>query len=68
MFKAVVTYPNGESEEEDETFETESEAEQYGLQCISDWEQGGEVLNLSNPGDHPLFEGPDLSDVKVIEV
>jgi hypothetical protein len=68
MFKVVVTYPDGESDEQDETFETEAEAEEYGWQCVSEWGQGGEVLHLSNPGDYPLYDGPDLSDVEVIEV
>lgn len=69
MYKVVMLYPDGTREEQDETFQTEEEAHDFGLQCCSDFETGGEVLHMSNPGDHPLpDEDDDDVDYKVIEV
>lgn len=59
-------YSDGTSEEEDEVFETEAEANDYGLEQLSNIETGAEVLHLSNPGDYPLED--DDSDFEVIEV
>ena len=60
-------YPDGTTEEDEETFETEEEAESYGLQCVSEYALGGEILHLHNPGDYPLKEDDD-ADFDVIEV
>ena len=65
-YKVVMTYPNGEEEEMDEIFDTEEEADRYGLECISNYKAGGEILNLSNPGDWPLEdEDPDFEIIEV---
>lgn len=59
-------YPDGTSEEEDEIFETEAEAEAYGADQCNNYSVGGEVLHMSNPGDYPLND--DEADFEVIEV
>ncbi len=53
MYKVVMHYSDGTSEEEDEIFETESEANNFGLEQLSNIATGAEVLHLSNPGDYP---------------
>ena len=60
-------YPDGTKEEDDELFESESEATEYGLDQINNYETGAEVLHLSNPGDYPLSDD-DTVDFEVIEV
>ncbi|GAA1772204.1 hypothetical protein GCM10009810_32010 [Nostocoides vanveenii] len=66
LFKVVMQYPDGTSEDEDELFETEAEAEAYGLEQCNNYVVGGEVLHLSNPGDYPLND--DEVDFEVVEV
>ena len=67
MFKIVMSYPDGTTEEQEEIFETESEAHDYGLVQCSNYEAGGEVLHLSNPGDYPLDDDDEV-DFEVVEV
>lgn len=59
-------YPDGTIEEDEEVFETEDEATEYGLKMCSDYSAGGEVLHLSNPGDYPLSD--EDAEFEVIEV
>lgn len=59
-------YPDGTSEEQDEVFESEAAAEDYGSYMVSCYSQGGEILHLSNPGDYPLSD--DDADFEVIQV
>ena len=66
MFKVVMLYPDGTTEEE-EIFETESEAHDYGLVQCSNYLAGGEVLNLSNPSDYPLDDDAEV-DFEFLEV
>jgi len=66
MFKVVMQFPDGTSDEEDEVFDTEAEAEAHGLEQCNNYIVGGEVLHLSNPGDYPLSD--DEADFQVIEV
>lgn len=65
-YKVVMTYPDGETDERDEEFDSYGEAEAFGLECCSDYELGGEIFNMSNPGDYPLEDGE--ADFDVIEV
>jgi hypothetical protein len=67
-YKVVMTYSDGEREEQDEVFETESEAEAFGLEQVSNFNAGGEVLHLSNPGDYPAPENGVDADYEVVEV
>lgn len=59
-------YPDGTTEEDDEVFELETEADEHGQYMVSCYEQGGEILHLSNPGDYPPSDGG--ADFEVIEV
>jgi hypothetical protein len=67
MYKVVMIYPDGTTEEDDDVFETEEAARAYGEDQCNNFATGGEVLHLSNPGDHPLSEDDDV-DFNVIEV
>ncbi|WP_169078663.1 hypothetical protein [Microcella alkalica] len=60
-------YSDGSSEEDDEIFDTEEEANDYGLAQVSAYATGGEVLHLSNPGDYPL-DPDDEADFEIVEV
>lgn len=59
-------YPDGSSEEQEEIFETEQEAENYGLEQCSNYSLGGEVLHMSNPGDYPLED--EDADFEIVEI
>ncbi len=50
-------WPNGM--DDDELFDTMEEAEQHALMQISNYNAGGEVLHLSNPGDYPETDDDD---------
>jgi hypothetical protein len=65
-FKVVMHYPDGSKEEEDEVFETETDANDYGLEQVNNYGVGGEVLHMSNMGDHQLSD--EDADFEVIEV
>lgn len=67
MFKIKLMYSDGNTEELDGVFDTEDEAEEYALEAISEYHLGGEILNMSNPGDYPLDEEDDV-DYEVIEI
>lgn len=58
-FRVVLIFPNGEAEEQDELFDTEWEAEDYGQYLVSCARTGAEVLELSNPFDYPMDEFED---------
>lgn len=66
-YKIVMHYSNGESEEDDDIFEDEESAEEYGNYLVGCSSLGAEILNLSNPGDYPLEEA-DEADFDIIEV
>lgn len=65
-YKIVMQYPNGDSEEHDELFDTEAQAVDYAGYFVSCYDLGGEVLSMSNPGDYPLSE--EEADYEIIEV
>jgi hypothetical protein len=67
MYKVVMNFPDGTTDEEDEVFDTEAEARAYGLNQYNNYMTGAEVLHLSNPGDYPLIED-DRVDFDLIEV
>ena len=60
-FKLLMKYPDGTEEEEDELFDSEEEAKEYGDYMISCSREGAETLCMSNPGDYPPedYEDPD---------
>ena len=65
-YKVIMHYSNGISEEEEEIFDTEDDAEEYALYLISCGKEGAEILNLSNPGDYDLddYDEPDFEIVE----
>ena len=65
-FKVVIKYPDGTSEDEDELFDSAEAANEAGLYAVSCYSRGGEVLNMSNPGDYPLDN--KTADYDVVEV
>lgn len=67
MFKVKLIFSDGNTEELDGVFDTEAEAEEYALESISEYHLGGEILNMSNPGDYPLDEEDDV-DFELIEI
>ena len=48
-----------DGEPEDELFETEQAARDYGLYLESCASLGADILNMSNPGDYP-YDGDEL--------
>jgi len=65
-FKVVINYQNGETYELDELYDSYEEAEEAALEDISNWHAGGEVLELSNPGDYP-YDPDDAPDYDIFE-
>lgn len=65
-FKLLMKYPDGTEEEEDELFDSEEEAKEYGDYMISCSREGAETLYMSNPGDYPLddYEDPDYEVIR----
>ena len=66
-FKVVINYQNGDTDELDDLFDSYYDAEQEALEFISNWHAGGEVLELSNPGDYP-YEPDNEPDYDIFEV
>lgn len=66
-YKVLMQYSDGTEEMEDDIFDTEEEAEEYGCYLVSCSRTGAETLNMSNPGDYPLYdyEAPDFAIVEV---
>ena len=67
-YKIVYHYSSGEVEEADGLYDTEERAEEEGLYGLSCYKEGGEILNMSNPGDYPWDEDEDDTYFEVIEV
>lgn len=64
-YKIVLIYSNGDRDEQDDVFETEWQAEEYALYLVSCHGVGGEILNLSNPGDYDVDdEDPDFEIIE----
>lgn len=61
-YKVIMIYPDGNEEEDDEIFDSKSEAREYGEYLRSCSCTGREVLHLSNPGDYP-YEDDDDDDI-----
>ena len=62
-----MSHIDGTSEEEDDVFYTEGDAEEYAHYLVSCSREGAETLNLSIPGDYPLDEYAD-PDFEIIEI
>lgn len=55
-----------EGDEQDEVFATYEEAEQYAQYLVSCYHTGGEILEMSNPGDYP-YDPDDEPEYEIIE-
>ena len=56
-------------EEQDEVFDTETEAEEHALYLCSCSQLGAEILHMSNPGDYDYdeetYENPEYEIIEV---
>ena len=66
-YKIVMIYSDGTEDEQNEVFDTETEATDYACYLCGCYHEGAEILNMSNPGDYPLDEDDDV-DFEIIEV
>ena len=57
-----------DGEEQEETFSSYEDAEEYGVYLQGCERQGAEIMNMSNPGDYDYdedsFESPDFEIVE----
>lgn len=65
-YKIIMKFSDGSEEEQDEVFDTESEAEDYANYLCGCVSTGAEILHMSNPGDYP--DEDDDADYEIIEV
>lgn len=65
-YQVLIHFPDGEDELQDEIFDTEEEAEEFGCDYVSCSRLRAEILEMSNPGDYPMddYEEPDFEVVK----
>lgn len=58
-----------DGDEQDEVFNSYEEAEDYALYLVSCYHTGGQVLEMSNPGDYPYnpYDEPDYEIVETDE-
>lgn len=56
-----------EGEEDDEVFDTYEEADNYAQYMVSCYHLGGEILEMSNPGDYP-YDPEDEPEYEIIEI
>ena len=55
-----------EDDEQDEVFSSYGEAQEYALYLVSCYHTGGEILEMSNPGDYPY--DPDIEpEYEIVE-
>ncbi len=54
-------------DEQDEVFDTYEDADEYALYLCSCYHTGGEILEMSNPGDYP-YDPDDEPDYEIVEV
>lgn len=56
-----------DGEEEDEVYDSYEEAEDSAMEMLSNYHLGGEILELSNPGDYP-YNPDDEPDIVITEI
>ena len=49
-------FPDGTEDELDEEYDTMEDAADQAQEYCSAYKVGGEILNMSNPGDYPMEE------------
>lgn len=66
MIKYKVVF---DGEEQDEIFETETEAENYASYLVGCTREGAEILHMSNPGDYEYnedtYEDPEYEIIEI---
>lgn len=72
MYKLIFHWSDGTTDEDDnfgEFYETEEEADYAGQEGLSDARFGGEIFEMSNPGDYP-FDPSNYDDdtYEIVEV
>lgn len=68
-YKLLFHYSDGTDEEDDNDgryYDTEEQADAAGLDGLSAYHLGGEILEMSNPGDYPYDE--DAADEDTFEI
>lgn len=66
-YQVIMRFSDGTTEEDEEVFDTEEEANQYGLVQVSNYRSGADILHQSNPGDNPLDDDDEV-DFEVVSV
>ena len=66
-YRVGLRFPDGNEVEceEDEIFDTEEEANEFGLYLLSCARTGNEMFHLSNPGDYSLNDESTYNDVDI---
>ncbi len=65
-YQARLYFSDGETIDDNCTYNTEEEAEESALNMISNYHTGIDVLHNSNPGDNPLDD--DEIDYEIFEI
>ena len=65
-FRAQLRFSDGETVDDDYTYDTEEEAEESALNMISNYRTGIEDFHNSNPGDYALDD--DEIDYEIFEI
>lgn len=55
-----------EGEEVDDVFDTYETADEYALYLVSCYHIGGEIIEMSNPGDYP-YDPDDEPEYQIVE-
>ena len=68
-YKPILRYSDGTVlDDDDELFDTEEEALDYGGYLVSCTHLGAEICHWSNPGDNPPDDPDDDPEIEIIEV
>ena len=71
-YKVVYHWPDGTESEDDnygDYYDSEEQADEEGLYGLSCAKQGGEIMEMSNPGDYPYYESDyDDADYDVVAI
>ncbi len=68
-YQVLMHFSDGTSEYDDEIFDNEAEAEEYGTYLVGCADTGAELQNMSNPGDYPMddYSSPEYEVVEIDE-
>ena len=65
-YQVIIHWGDGEDYIEEETYDSEQEAEERAWYLLSCAKTGNEILHMSNPGDNPL--GDDEASYEIVEL